>query len=428
MQSHSGPSVDLAIFALHLSGVSSILGAMNLIFIWHLFLTGLKNPIKLNFNKCYSSLNKTNSNVNNNNNSSNNDPGKPNKKPKLDNKWKEILSPEYVSGFVDAEGSFSIYIYKQGSSWSIPPVFRIHLHIKDIELLYKIQQFFDNVGKITVNDNSASFDVRNLKDIKNVIIPHFIKYPLLSNKLIDFKIWLQCIELLYNKEHLTKSGLNKLISLKSALNLGLSDTLKNTFPNVAPIERPAYSLDLSTKLKPDWVSGFTDGEGYFGVEISKSPSTKTGYSVQLRFIITQHTRDSMLLENLIKYFNCGNLIVDSRKSNSGVYYRVTSFKDINEKIIPFFIKHPLVGKKSLDFDNFCKVAKLMSNKSHLTPEGLNEIRAIKALMNKARLLDKKSEISSQLTPQSLNQMEELSILNNELLNIEKDLSQLPSKE
>lgn len=31
MQSHSGPSVDLAIFALHLSGISSLLGAMNLI-------------------------------------------------------------------------------------------------------------------------------------------------------------------------------------------------------------------------------------------------------------------------------------------------------------------------------------------------------------------------------------------------------------
>jgi hypothetical protein len=29
VQSHSGPSVDLAIFALHLSGVSSLLGAIN---------------------------------------------------------------------------------------------------------------------------------------------------------------------------------------------------------------------------------------------------------------------------------------------------------------------------------------------------------------------------------------------------------------
>ena len=31
VQSHSGPSVDLAIFALHLSGVSSLLGAVNFI-------------------------------------------------------------------------------------------------------------------------------------------------------------------------------------------------------------------------------------------------------------------------------------------------------------------------------------------------------------------------------------------------------------
>ena len=34
VQSHSGPSVDLAIFALHLSGVSSLLGAINFWFVF----------------------------------------------------------------------------------------------------------------------------------------------------------------------------------------------------------------------------------------------------------------------------------------------------------------------------------------------------------------------------------------------------------
>jgi cytochrome c oxidase subunit 1 len=36
IQSHSGPSVDLAIFGLHLSGVSSLLGAMNLNLIYQI--------------------------------------------------------------------------------------------------------------------------------------------------------------------------------------------------------------------------------------------------------------------------------------------------------------------------------------------------------------------------------------------------------
>ena len=39
LQSHSGPSVDLGIFALHLSGVSSLLGAINFGWLLPLLLT-----------------------------------------------------------------------------------------------------------------------------------------------------------------------------------------------------------------------------------------------------------------------------------------------------------------------------------------------------------------------------------------------------
>jgi hypothetical protein len=52
--------------------------------------------------------------------------------------------------------------------------------------------------------------------------------------------------------------------------------------------------------------------------------------------------------------------------------------DIEYNIIPFFEKYPLQGFKLLDYVNFCKVAKLMKEKSHLTAEGLEEIIKIKA--------------------------------------------------
>jgi hypothetical protein len=63
---------------------------------------------------------------------------------------------------------------------------------------------------------------------------------------------------------------------------------------------------------------------------------------------------------------------------------VTKFSDIADIIIPFFKKHPIPGVKSKDFHDFCLVAELIKNKAHLTEDGLNQIRLIKAGMNTGR--------------------------------------------
>jgi hypothetical protein len=61
------------------------------------------------------------------------------------------------------------------------------LHRADLPLLEKIQVFF-GVGLVTVYKDLAQYRVSNLKDIINVIIPHFNKYPLQSAKSIDFNL------------------------------------------------------------------------------------------------------------------------------------------------------------------------------------------------------------------------------------------------
>jgi hypothetical protein len=43
-----------------------------------------------------------------------------------------------------------------------------------------------------------------------------------------------------------------------------------------------------------------------------------------------------------------------------------------------------VGVKKDDFEDFCKVVDIMKVGGHLTPEGLEEIRKIKAGMNSLR--------------------------------------------
>jgi hypothetical protein len=66
-------------------------------------------------------------------------------------------------------------------------------------------------------------------------------------------------------------------------------------------------------------------------------------------------------------------------------FLVKRFSDAQDKIIPFFEKYPLEGSKRADFEDFCKAAEIMQTKGHLTPEGLDQIKKIKAGMNTGRL-------------------------------------------
>lgn len=108
------------------------------------------------------------------------------------------------------------------------------------------------------------------------------------------------------KEHLTSEGLLKIVNIKAALNLGLSEALSKAFPNISPVSRPL--VDLTEILDPNWLAGFTSGEGCFFVNIQKSEAYKTGFAVSLYFFISRHIRDFKLIESFVKY-----LVVISKK-------------------------------------------------------------------------------------------------------------------
>jgi hypothetical protein len=259
--------------------------------------------------------------------------------------------------------------------------FSIDLHSKDAHLLHLIKLGF-GVGSICVKnrDGAVCYSVNALKDMTNVIVPFFNTYPLTTKKRADFELLKLVVELMNKKEHLTMEGLTKIVSIKASMNRGLSAELQTAFPNIIPASRPI--LEEAPIKDPNWLTGFAEGESCFFVQLRESKAHRSGVQVLLHFRITQHLRDQVLINSLIDYFGCGSVVVYPKESS--VVYLVNKISDILEKIIPFFAKYPLQGAKGQDFLDWCRVARIMETKGHLTQPGLEEIRLIKAGMNRGR--------------------------------------------
>ena len=293
----------------------------------------------------------------------------------------------FWTGLIDAEGSFTILVNKSQThklEWRVQTKFQMGLHKRDISLLLQLQQYLGGVGTIFTipNLNMVNYVIASNKELTSLII-NLEKYPLLSQKAADFILFIKVIKLINSKSHLTIEGLNKIINVKASMNLGLSDFLKSEFILFNPVERPV----IKTENIPNsyWVSGFTSAEGNFDVRIAQQKSNKIGYRVQLRFRISQHERDNLLMESLMKYLGSGKLYKYSGKP--AVVYTVFKFSEITNLLIPFFEKYPILGVKQLDYLDWCKIAKLVNKGSHLTLEGLNKIREIKSGMNTGRKYD-----------------------------------------
>lgn len=128
-----------------------------------------------------------------------------------------MLDPNYITGFVDGEGSFSISISPRNFKdvkWEVRPSFSISQNKRNRGILFKIKNYF-GCGTIRPNrkDNTYKYEVRSIEELKNKIIPHFKKYPLHTTKRIDFEIFLKVIQIMEEGRHLTKEGLKEIIDL-----------------------------------------------------------------------------------------------------------------------------------------------------------------------------------------------------------------------
>lgn len=136
---------------------------------------------------------------------------------------------------------------------------------------------------------------------------------------------------------------------------------------------------ISLTLNPYWLTGFLDGEGCFHVSFTKRVNRKIKIEVRPSFSVTQLPQSRYLLLDFEKFFKCGAIRFSKI---DGLYkYEVRSVSDLNEKILPHFMKYPLVSPKKHDFDSFREICQLLKENRDKNPEMLRHILELAFLMN-----------------------------------------------
>nr|QBM09629.1 hypothetical protein [Dactylella sp.] len=133
----------------------------------------------------------------------------------------EIKDPNWFVGFVSGEGSFYIKIEesKNKIGYRVGVIFQVTQHLRDEALLRSFIVYL-GCGYFSVRSNQLGGDflVVSFSEIYDKVIPFFAKYQVLGTKRLDYLDFCEVAELIKNKLHLTKEGLEKIISIKKGMN------------------------------------------------------------------------------------------------------------------------------------------------------------------------------------------------------------------
>jgi len=126
----------------------------------------------------------------------------------------------WLSGFICGEGCFTGYLsLDQKSLWGLQPGldFNITQSTNDKILLEAINLYFNNKGGVYNKPNNVSvIAFRNVKVLKELIIPFFYTYPLVGIKSYELEKWIKLVNIFYNKKHITKDYKSKYFILEFA--------------------------------------------------------------------------------------------------------------------------------------------------------------------------------------------------------------------
>jgi hypothetical protein len=121
----------------------------------------------------------------------------------------------YISGYVDGEGCFSVSFSKREKlriGWEVKPSFCVGQNYDRREVLDLMMLYF-GCGHIRRDwgDRTLKYEVRKLDDLLKKVIPHFVAFPLKSAKQKDFLRFAEICRKINKLEHRKKETLREIM-------------------------------------------------------------------------------------------------------------------------------------------------------------------------------------------------------------------------
>lgn len=305
------------------------------------------------------------------------------------------VDPGFLTGFTDADGCFYVHVDERSKQRRIKPMFCLTQQSPPgagaSPLLQACREYF-GVGHFARDKRSNCYTLRinSLKQLCDLVIPHFEAHPLYSEKRRDFAIFCKICSCLREGHHRSTSGWQDVRELAYSMNrtssrnklhrnkaqeaefkrdsqnprdLQFSFHLEKEFLSQALLFGKMESQALLKSSKPssmsgEYVSGLCQGDGTFTMCFEKK-------RIKPAFALGQHNLSLELLYGLVKYFSCGKVV---RVSPTYSRYNCAGLADLEERILTHFEIYPLWDEKALHLEAFqrgCTLLRLGGHKKIL---------------------------------------------------------------
>jgi hypothetical protein len=132
-------------------------------------------------------------------------------------------------------------------------------------------------------------------------------------------------------------------------------------------ENPSGDPDNQQGRLEAYLSGFADGEGTFSIGLTRRPDLPFGYQIVPEFRVSQNGERITVLQVFQATLGCGRVVENDRhRQNDRTFVLVVRRRqDLQDRVIPFFRRNPLISEKRNDFESFATLVDAMAIGEHL---------------------------------------------------------------